>query len=958
MKSREIWNNVSKKKVLLDIGIESWIYLNCIMNELQAKLARRRSLNGETEGRAQSHNELSSPNERSNSGDQTNKPILTTVKRESSTIATTSKSATDELQKKLARRRNLNGEVSNNLSHIPPPDDSNTFSGDSNPQSRTVSIERSLSTSESLQEPIADEALENAPNTGEDIQSNIKEIEEGKVEMNRENTIESQAAETLEAPESTSSNTADIQRDPKEIQDENLVIISDNDFSNDNALKMEDSAVSSEDIAFIVESVTEIQIKDVEEEQNIIPVEEVNNPPPVEPTESISISTGDLSLSEVSEVVEVALPITTSTSQPAPIETVEHDFPPTNSPSKLEGHKPISKPASIATSSKSATDELSKKLARRRDLNGEIPKDEAENTHSEFSHTSTDTVHTIPQQPPSTQPISKSASKTSLHNNSPIVPVAPPAIPQNSFLNNDDDDNEIDLPFISHKQKETLPKAKKAGKGIWDDDTILSTLEEDDSLNFTLPTNKEEVTKKLFKPKETPKPAEVVNAPAPPPVPETPPSIPTADEGNDDTADLEFDLSLPKLPKKFIESSASKSPKSAERNSKNWYPGKYIKERRLPWSQGKSPNHNNNKINSIVDQQQLFNDFVNGLAERKSSVNFDEDLGIGLSFENVEVKSLLEDFEEVDEGKDKPVLLSSSTQKRRVTMMTAPSATRANDFLNEFLRENDNLLQEIAATETSTASSTSAPSSKQVSSLPPSDETEGLDYSIPAEVIRPRSQMLQRSNSASIRVRKSNLLLENEDDEEAGGLFDDLLSPSAQRNQSNSVVFQPSSTESKGDSLLFEDEKIGKNVNVDDDLSLLLGDDSKALKYNPLEVGSQQSLIRSFANASARRSSVHDREEVAAHPTIDISSKGLLREDDDSSSDGDGEDGEGEKDQGKRSKNLFRESSQSGNNENSDGINLETKKVKKGKEVPDESITFDEFMLRLKKCSDLMEITK
>lgn len=933
------------------------------MNELQAKLARRRSLNGEGEGRTQSNSELSSPNERANSGDQTNKPILTTVKRESSTIATSSKSATDELQKKLARRRNLNGEVSRNLSDIPPSDDNNPFSGDSNPQSRTVSIERSLSTSESLQEPIADEALEtNVPNTV-DIQS--KEIEDDSVDIISQKSIENQVAETPEAPETTSSNTtdespkplsnaADIQTDPEEIQDEIVAILSDNDHSN--ALKMEDSAVSSEDIAFIVESITDTQIKYVEEEQSLILVEEVNNPPPIEPTASISVSTGDSSLSEeVSEVVDVVLPITISTSQPALMENVEQvNFPPTNSPSKLEGHKPISKPASIATSSKSATDELSKKLARRRDLNGEVPKDEAENTQSERSHTSTDTARTVPQQPPSTQPISKSGSKTSLHNNSPIVPVAPPAIPQNSFLNNDDDDNEIDLPFISHKQKETLPKAKKGGKGIWDDDTILSTLEEDDPLNFTLPTNKEEVTKKLFKPKETPKPAEVVNAPAPLPVPETPPSVLIADEGNDDAADLEFDMSLPKLPKKFIESSASKSPKSAERNSKNWYPGKYIKERRLPWSQGKSPNHNN-KINSIVDQQQLFNDFVNGLAERKSSVNFDEDLGIGLSFENVEVKSLLEDFEEVDEEKDKPVLLSSSAQKRRVTMMTAPSTTNTNDFLNEFLRENDNLLQEIAATETSTASSTSAVSSKQASSLPPSDETEGLDFSIPTEVVRPRSQMLQRSNSASMRVRKSNLLLENEDDEEAGGLFDDLLSPSEQRNQSS---FQPSSTESKGDSLLFEDEKIGKNVNVDDDLSLLLGNDSKALKYNPLEVGSQQSLIRSFANASARRSSVHDREEIAAHPTIDISSKGLLREDDDSSSDGDGEDGEGEKDQGKRSKNLFRESNQSGNNDNSDGINLETKKVKKGKEVPDESITFDEFMLRLKKCSDLMEITK
>lgn len=83
------------------------------MNELQAKLARRRTLNGEGLNGASSKDESSTTAATADSGPMaiSVEPEATSKKALKSKPATPSRSSAEELQIKLARRRNLNGET-------------------------------------------------------------------------------------------------------------------------------------------------------------------------------------------------------------------------------------------------------------------------------------------------------------------------------------------------------------------------------------------------------------------------------------------------------------------------------------------------------------------------------------------------------------------------------------------------------------------------------------------------------------------------------------------------------------------------------------------------------------------------------------------------------------------------------------------------------------------------------
>jgi hypothetical protein len=330
----------------------------------------------------------------------------------------------------------------------------------------------------------------------------------------------------------------------------------------------------------------------------------------------------------------------------------------------------------------------------------------------------------------------------------------------------------------------------------------------------------------------------------------------------------------------------------------------------------------------------------------------------------IKEKSLLEELEGSTSTSDSHTVDESSPRISSISKSKTAQQEIQNTFVKDFLEENDRLIKELTdVDDLSILLSSSTLSKSAVSSSSLASKKSSEEYQPPR---------LQKTNSKRVASLRTKALFGNslqgttdEDDEEednGGGLFEDIspLPDSTTKTSTNYTTSPSSSKQGNDDDLLLEERDSLKLVTSPDKaLSLLMGSDTRQ-SYNPLEVVSQQALIRSYANASARRSSALNDEQVT---TSKIKNRELLFSkegaDDDDEAESD-EENEGEEEAKKIStKDRPKSRLFSNDKTNEDGgISLETKKVKKGQVVIDPEITYDEFIDKFKRCRDLAELTK
>jgi hypothetical protein len=901
------------------------------MNELQAKLARRRNLNGETGGSQQAE-----PEKRTSSDDKI-APKLSTPSSQinkfpsNSTQSTTtaSQSASNELQNKLLRRRTLNGESQSNQDDIQPVVESQQ------PVSRTPSQETTL-----FSQSTSSNAASNSQVTDEEKRSTA--------EGNEEMLLSEESLFSKDSNHSFGDINSTVEENETKCD------------SNDTGSTHHNSEQHSDQL---VDLQAQIQLQSEVSNQDNLPVSaDVDKAPETtqlnekeESSNSDFASQLNVSQQSSSQNDEGNL-VNSSCDDPPRISSTDNGPPVAAEPEPLVT---TAKPASIAVDSKSASSELQKKLARRRDLNGEVPgKNQQPVLSTPVIEQENFEKPSIVQSQPS--PSKPSVEQKSLEN--PAIPTVSSTSKLLSFLSKEEDENDdLDLPFISSKlENQSSPQKKKPSLGIWNDDTVLSNLLEDDEdplKGFSLPANKDEVTKKLFKPKPPPSPEPIL--PPAPPVPSSAPEVVAVPSPQvtqmkeeeivavDDEDDL-VDMSLPQLPKKFSTPAVPSSSSTSRFKS------------RLAMDQTKVMNS--------------FNEFVNGIATSKgkgrSSVAFQggnvlDMLSPTSPVATTKEKSLLEELEgSTSTSTSSKVDGSSLHISSSISKTTTARQEIQNSFLKDFLEENDRLLKEL----TDVDDLNDLLSLNTVSKSVPSSSSSAAKKS--SEVYQP--PRLQKSNSKRTAAIRNKALFGNslqgtvddDDDEEEDngrGLFEDVSPlPDSTTKTSTNYTTSPSSSSKQGnddDLLLEERDSFKLGTSPDKALSLLMGSD-KRQSYNPLEVVSQQALIRSYANASARRSSALNDEQVT---TSQIKNRELLFSkegiDDEEESD---EENEGEEEAKKiPAKDRPKSRLFSSDKTNEDGgISLETKKVKKGQVVPDPEITYDEFIDKFRRCRDLAELTK
>jgi D-lyxose ketol-isomerase len=913
------------------------------MNELQAKLARRRNLNGETDGK-----QLVDPEKRTTSDETAASKFPTpspqinkvTSKSDSQPVTVTSQSASNELQNKLLRRRTLNGENQSNQ------DDAQPLSEPQQPPlyvSRTPSQETtavtqsasanaasiSFAPDETVNLPVYAEknvlygelsAVNDKSDSNEDLAAVEKEIISNS-HVAKQNVVSPDHYHIVEPQRVHSALQSQFQQQPEVIHQDNLYVRTDD---------------------------TSVTVQPNGKAENLNSGFSSELKPTQEPASQNVGNQSNSSFEDHSGML--------SSYNTLPTETEPEAEPFVTNEKTANG--------SIAVESKSASSELQKKLARRRDLNGEIP---GQNQQTSVSAPPTTKQNNSEKPPVTSVPASLTPSKALVEQK----PVDTTSIPSTgkllSFLSKDEDENDdLDLPFISSKADQSSLQKKKPSRGIWNDETVLSNLLEDDEdplKGFSLPANKEEVTKKLFKPKPPPSPEPVVSLP--PPV-----SVPSVTKGSvlpqqqpqevkeqeilpvEDEDDALFDMSLPQLPKKFATSATVPNSSSSS--------GSRFKSR-LAMDQTKVMNS--------------FNEFVNGIAssQGKGRKNVSFQGGNVLDMlsptsppaSTIGEKSLLEELEGSTSTADSKTVDENSHRISSNSKSKTAQLEIQNTFVKDFLEENDRLIKELTDVDDLSILLSSSTLSKSAVSSSSSSATKKSSE----EFQPPR---LQKTNSKRVASLRTKALFGNslqgttdEDDEEednGGGLFEDIspLPDSTTKTSTNYTTSPSSSKQGNDDDLLLEERDSLKLVTSPDKaLSLLMGSDTRQ-SYNPLEVVSQQALIRSYANASARRSSALNDEQVT---TSKIKNRELLFSkegaDDDDEEESD-EENEGE-DEAKKISTKDRPKSRLFSNDKTNedgGISLETKKVKKGQVVIDPEITYDEFIDKFKRCRDLAELTK
>ena len=909
------------------------------MNELQAKLARRRNLNGEGDPKAVAA--ASSPEPvRSTSSEQVTKPagVGKSPKTESSSIAVSSGSASSELQKKLARRRNLNGEIiqdAHDSQQCPQEETKQESSHQTDhsqiPEAQRNSVEHVTNQVESVH---IENHVELPTQTHQDhentVDQNLAEVEPGVV-----TTIPVPMSEITETVEVTEPVPADVEpkNETNDTIEQNLTdnLVHHQVFEPEPEPEPEVRAEHEPEVAPeqipVPEQIPE-ELHEAENPENHQAESVVDHKPEV--VEHIAATTERTSLDAPPRESITSVDSSPRTSSPLPRER--------QSSHETTHSKPnASQPVSIAVSSSSASSELQQKLSRRRSLNGEDGKSP---TAAPIA------TSAAPVEPPSSPkpvvtaaPVISAVPSVAPINSSAPAPIGPQTTlkEKKSFLLADDDE-ELDLPFLTSKGKgsSTTQKPKKSN-AIWDDETVLSNLAEDeegDPLNLTQ-QSKEEVTKKLFKPREQPKPA------TPPPVVPSSPTKASSSTTTTTTAVLEEenlddinldDMALPDL-------KALKKQENDKAARLNWYPGKYIRERRLPW---KSPTAKKMGQQQVMDQ---FNEFVSGLNERKTSVDGGAVTVLSQEkslLEELEFTPLSDDTTTDDDFLPPPPEIPSSS-------LLAPKAKEPqNAKLTEFLAQSDKLMQELDQDDLDLPVNRS-PSKQSLQSL------DVLQQSIePSE--RPNLQRMSSTRTRKARLYQTD---DGDEDDEGGGLFDDSgnqFTPSAKNTLNNNspkpVLLLDESSESAKSS--------AANVDfADKALESLLGSGHNSVpKYNPLQNVSEQALIRSHLNASSRRTTTA-QVQGGAQNLKSVMNKGLVTENASESSDEEGcDDNEREPNTQKankhKSKSLFRDSIHA----DDEGISMETKQIKKGVAVPELEITYDEFIEKFRRCRDLTEITK
>jgi hypothetical protein len=950
------------------------------MNELQARLSRRRQLNGEIDPNIPADsNSLPEPPKRVNSNEVAMKPPVSTP----SSVATSSKSASSELQKKLDRRRSWEASPKNGNSPVPNGNKDFQEPVVAHPnhtlshQNSTETVESSIQDTEEESPESRRQSIDHLPSDNSvDMQVDIASGFTSSEALL--STIVPETFDDLENSETTTSvDNGNIMTDNNEPEGAPAQY---QEICQNNAVEME------EELPLLQENNNndESEKRDSLEKQFEESVEQKSDF-----QDTVSITSEEVPLLDHS-IVEQMSPQESFSSPPAEI----------TAPMISSKSTPIDI-SSVATNSSSATSELQNKLLRRRALNGETGNNNSNNNpqpvntseHHQTENRPSEVVHAT----------NTAAVPSDVHVNNTARPATstikvvekeePPSRlfmeeKKNSLLSRDDEDDELDLPFTS-KSNEKSKQSKPKKNNIWDDDTVLENLveNEENDLNLTQQT-KEEMTKKLFKPKEQPP---VVIAPLPPvpsavapsrsapastkqaePVLETPVTTVTSNSEPVITEDDLKDLALPSL-EDIRRKEHNKFADGSKLNVES-----YMKERKN-WTA---------KQKLVMDQQLVmsqFNEFVNGLNERKSTITSSSSTAGGgeggvfspnsLSLlEQLELSSpklvegkssLLDDDDFLPPPRSVPSSSSATTTSSTITekppstsgLLEKQKSREQDSFLKDFLAENDKLLEDEDF----------LPTKKRDSSKPQLSENNDENDALPVlSTLNANNRPGALQRATSTRSRKPKLYQagddENEEDETlfGEGEEDPLMVKSPSR--TNMLLLEEESsnnsmTNNKDENSMpstSNSSKSSNNVAAQQALDSLLGGNHRS-SYNPMENISQATLVRSHVNASSRRTMTRDQTQSAAN--MNLINKGLLTADNDFPSEEDNTGGDHNAGHPKtKSKMLFRSSI--ADDDNDTGIALDTKQIKKGVAVPEQDITYDEFIEKFRKCRELTEITK